>query len=56
MLFRWGVLSGPLQLVNAERDEFEIEIAASVNPVSFHFDGTESARSVRIGNVAFQRK
>ena len=55
MLFRWGVLSGPLQLVNAERDEFEIEVAASANPVSFHFDTTESARSVSIADVAFQR-
>ena len=56
LLFRWGVLSGPLQLVNAERDEFEIEIAASTNPVSFHFDETKPARSVSIADVAFQRK
>jgi hypothetical protein len=49
-------LSGPLQLVNAERDEFEIEIAASANPVSFHFDETKPARSVSIADVAFQKK
>jgi len=54
--FRWGVLRGPLQLVNAEADEFEIDIAASANRVSFHFDGMEPARSLSLANVAFQRK
>jgi CubicO group peptidase (beta-lactamase class C family) len=54
--FRWGVLEGPVEVMNAERDMLRIEIAGSGTPVTFKFEGTGSAKSIDLAGAAFQRK
>jgi CubicO group peptidase (beta-lactamase class C family) len=53
--FNWGVLSGAIRVLDAGREEFEIEIAASRRTVIFEFDGAGPARLVRVADVPFRR-
>jgi CubicO group peptidase (beta-lactamase class C family) len=56
LFFNWGVLSGPVRVLNADRDEFQIEIAASPSTVTFNFDETRRAQSVSVDNMRFRRR
>jgi CubicO group peptidase (beta-lactamase class C family) len=55
LFFKWGVLSGPIEVLNTDRDEFQIEIAASRNTLIFDFDGTPRAQLVSVEGVRFKR-
>jgi CubicO group peptidase (beta-lactamase class C family) len=54
--FHWGVLDGPVEVLNAERDMLRIEVAGSGTPVAFRFEGLGVARSVEVMGVSFQRQ
>ena len=53
--FRWGVLEGPAEVYDADRDELRIEIAGSGTTVAFRFDGAGGARSIVVNGVTFTR-
>lgn len=54
--FQWGVLDGPSEVFDAEKDQLRIEVAGSGTPVAFRFDGPGAARSIDIGGVTFLRR
>ena len=54
--FRWGVLDGPSEVLDAERDQLRIEVAGSGTPVTFRFDGPGGAKSIDIGGMTFARR
>jgi CubicO group peptidase (beta-lactamase class C family) len=54
--YRWGVLEGPTEVLDAGRNQLRVEIIDSGMQASFHFDGTGPARSVDLGNLRFTRR
>ena len=54
--FHWGVLDGPVEVLNAERDMLRIEVAGSGTPVTFRFEGSGAARSIDLSGVTFVRQ
>jgi CubicO group peptidase (beta-lactamase class C family) len=54
--FRWGVLEGPVEVQNVERNQLRIEIAGNGNTVTFKFDGEGKARSIEVAGVSFARQ
>jgi CubicO group peptidase (beta-lactamase class C family) len=50
--FRWGVLEGPTEVYDAEKDQLRFEVAGSGSVMTFRFDGGESAKAVDIGGGA----
>jgi hypothetical protein len=55
--FRWGVLEGPTEVYDADKDQLRFEIAGSGSVMTFRFDGAESAKTVEIGGgVVFTRR
>jgi CubicO group peptidase (beta-lactamase class C family) len=54
--YRWGVLEGPAEVFDAEKDELRIEIAGSGSVVTFRFEGSGAARSITMGPVTFERR
>ena len=54
--FRWGVLEGPTEVLDAGRNQLRVEIIDDGRQASFHFDGTGPATSVELGNIRFMRR
>ncbi len=54
--YRWGVLEGPVEVLNAEQDRLRIEFAGSGYPVSFRFEGEGVARAIEVMEVRFERR
>lgn len=54
--FRWGVLEGPVEVQNVERNQLRIEIAGNGNGVTFGFEGPGAARSLDLAGVTFIRQ
>jgi CubicO group peptidase (beta-lactamase class C family) len=55
--FRWGVLEGPTEVYDADKDQLRFEIIGSGNVMTFRFDGGESAKAVDLGGGAvFMRR
>ena len=54
--YRWGVLEGPVEVLNAGRNMLRLEIAGSGNPVTFSFEGPGPAKAVEIAGVSFARQ
>lgn len=54
--FRWGVLEGPLEVLNAQGNVLRFEIAGSGNPLQFRFTGPGPATSVETAGVSFARE
>jgi CubicO group peptidase (beta-lactamase class C family) len=54
--FRWGVLEGPVEVMNAERDMLRIEVAGGGTPVTFKFEATGPAREIDLAGARFQRE
>jgi hypothetical protein len=54
--YRWGVLEGPTEVFDAEKDQLRFEIAGAGNVVSFRFEGPGSARSVQVSGATFVRR
>jgi hypothetical protein len=53
--FRWGVLSGPVELLDGARDQLRIEIAGQGTAARFGFDDRGRATSVTVNDVVFRR-
>jgi CubicO group peptidase (beta-lactamase class C family) len=54
--YRWGVLEGPTEVFDAEKDQLRIEVVGSGSVVAFRFDGTGPAKSITLGPVTFERR
>ena len=54
--YRWGVLEGPTEVFDAEKDQLRFEIAGSGQIASFHFDGPGGAKSVDVSGASFRRQ
>ena len=54
--FRWGVLEGPLEVLNAQGNVLRLEIAGSGSPLQFRFTGPGPATSVETAGVSFTRQ
>jgi CubicO group peptidase (beta-lactamase class C family) len=53
--YSWGVLRGPVEILDASRQQMRIEIAGNGTPVAFTFDGSGPARSIQVQGVRFGR-
>lgn len=53
--FQWGVLEGPVEVYNAERDVLRIEVAGNGSTVSFRFEGAGAAGEIELMGVSFRR-
>lgn len=53
--YRWGVLSGPVEIFDAARHQLRIEIAGGGHVVSFVFSGPGGATSITLQGVTFNR-
>jgi CubicO group peptidase (beta-lactamase class C family) len=54
--YEWGVLEGPTEVFDAEKDQLRIEIAGSGNVISFRFDGPGKAKSVDLNGTTLVRR
>jgi hypothetical protein len=55
--FRWGVLEGPTEVYDADKDQLRYETAGSGQIMTFRFDDSESAKTIDIGGgVLFTRR
>ena len=54
--YRWGVLEGPTEVFDTEKDQLWIEIAGSGTVVAFRFDGPGAAKSVDLSGTTFARR
>jgi len=54
--YEWGVLEGPTEVFDAEKDQLRIEIAGSGNIVSFRFDGPGASKSIDLSGTTFVRR
>jgi CubicO group peptidase (beta-lactamase class C family) len=55
--FRWGVLEGPAEVLNAEQNALRIEVAGSGQPVVFRFSSAPGpAESISLGGIDFRRQ
>jgi CubicO group peptidase (beta-lactamase class C family) len=53
--YTWGVLRGPVEILDASRQQMRIEIAGTGRPVTFQFTGSGAARSIQLAGVTFNR-
>ena len=53
--YSWGVLRGPVEILNAANHQLRFEIAGTGMPLTFTFDGAGPARSVEIPGITFTR-
>ena len=54
--YRWGVLEGPTEVLDAGRNQLRVEVIDDGRQASFHFNGTGPANSVELGNIQFMRR
>ena len=54
--YRWGVLEGPTEVLNAGADQLRVEIIEDGRQTTFDFAGAGPARSVELGNIRFVRR
>jgi CubicO group peptidase (beta-lactamase class C family) len=54
--FRWGVLEGPVEVFDADKNQLRFEIAGSGQVVGFTFDGSGPARSIDVAGTTFRRR
>ena len=54
--YRWGVLEGPTEVFDAEKDQLRIEIAGSGNVISFRFDAPRAATAIDLNGTTFARR
>jgi CubicO group peptidase (beta-lactamase class C family) len=54
--YRWGVLEGPTEVLNAGNDQLRVEIIDDGRQTTFDFDGAGPAQSVELGNIRFVRR
>lgn len=53
--YSWGVLHGPVEILDASRHQMRIEIAGSGNPVGFVFNGPGPAHALQVQGITFSR-
>ena len=53
--YQWGVLEGPVEVLNTSRNMLRLEIAGSGNPVTFRFEGAGPSSGVELMGVQFTR-
>jgi hypothetical protein len=53
--FHWGVLEGPVEVFDAERDQLRIEVAGSGTVLTVKFEGAGKATAVEMPGVRFGR-
>ena len=56
LVYRWGVLSGPVEIFDATKEELRIEMAGSGTVVAFDFAGPGPAGSLRVQGITLTRK
>jgi len=54
--YRWGVLEGPTEVLDAGNDQLRVEIIEDGKQVNFRFDGAGPAQSLELGNIRFVRR
>lgn len=54
--YRWGVLGGPTEVFDAEKDQLRIEVAGSGNIVTFRLDAPGAAQSIDFNRITFSRR
>jgi CubicO group peptidase (beta-lactamase class C family) len=54
--YRWGAQYGPVEIMDASRNQMRVEVAGSGNVVTFAFDASGWARSIQLQGVTFTRR
>lgn len=54
-VYRWGALSGPVEIYDAGKDQLRIEVGGSGSIVDFRFDGHGPASAITIDDMTFER-
>lgn len=54
--YRWGVLSGPVEVFDAAKHQLRIEVAGTGTVVSFDFGGAGPATAIQVSGSTFKRK
>lgn len=54
--YRWGVLSAPLEVFDAGKNQLRIEFAGNSAPVNFTFEGPGGAKALSFGGMTFTRR
>ena len=55
LFYSWGVLSGPVEISDADRHQLRIEFAGGGNVVSFAFTGSGPAVSLDVSGATLRR-
>jgi hypothetical protein len=55
LVYRWGALSGPVEVFDATKTQLRIEVAGSGNVVGFTFANEEPAQTAVWQGVTFRR-
>lgn len=55
LVYTWGVLSGPVEIFDAARQQLRIEYAGNGSVLSFAFDGPGPATSVQVSGATLRR-
>ena len=54
--FRWGVLEGPVEVYDADKNQLRIEVAGSGQVIGFEFGATGPATSIDVSGTTFRRR
>jgi CubicO group peptidase (beta-lactamase class C family) len=54
--FRWGVLEGPVEVFDAERNQLRFEFGGNTAQATFAFEASGPARSVTFAGMTFTRR
>ena len=54
--FRWGVLEGPAEVYDVDKNQLRIEVAGSGQVIGFNFDSPGPANSIDVSGTTFRRR
>jgi CubicO group peptidase (beta-lactamase class C family) len=54
--YRWGVLDGPVEVYDAEKNQLRIEVGGSAQVITFNFEGAGPASSITASGTTFRRR
>jgi len=52
----WGVLSGPIEILDAAKHQLRFEFAGNGVPINFSFAGPGAARTIEVQGITFTRR
>jgi hypothetical protein len=54
--YHWGVLDGPVEVYDAEKNQLRIEVGGSAQVITFNFEGAGPASSITASGTTFRRR